>query len=255
MRTLQVAVTGGTGTLGREVVRELAARGHSVRALARRAAVHPVDLTTGEGLAAALEGVEVVIDAANAGPARKRAEAVLVGGTRRLLAAEAQAGVRHHVGVSIVGIDRVPYSYYEVKLAQEAVVRAGSVPWTIVRATEFHALLDWWFSATARFGLLPGAGFPLQPVDPRQVAVVLADTAEAEPSYATTQFAGPEIRTVRELAGEWRKATGRRAAIVPVPLAGATARALRAGGLTNRLAWTGGRDFGEYLSGRAGGAA
>jgi uncharacterized protein YbjT (DUF2867 family) len=83
-----------------------------------------------------------------------------------------------------------------------------------------------------------------------EVAVVLADTAEAEPSLATTQFAGPQVRSLRELAQAWRDATGRRAAIVPLPLFGATARALRDGGLTNRGAWTGRRTFGDWLAGR-----
>jgi uncharacterized protein YbjT (DUF2867 family) len=175
---------------------------------------------------------------------------VLLGGTRRLLAAEAQAGVAHHVGVSIVGVDHVPYPYYEIKLAQESVVRGGGVPWTIVRATQFHTEIDKYLAATARLGVLPGAAFPLQPVDPREVAVVLADTAEAEPSLATTQFAGPQVRSLRELAHAWRDATGRRAAIVPVPLFGATVRALRAGGLTNRGAWTGRRTFGDWLAER-----
>jgi uncharacterized protein YbjT (DUF2867 family) len=248
MVAMLIAVTGGTGTLGREVVRELSERGHDVRALSRRSPEHPVDLTTGEGLDAALAGVEVVVDAANAGPRRKAAEAVLVDGTRRLLAAEARAGVAHHIAVSIVGIDRVPYAYYEVKLAQEAVVRDGGVPWTIVRATQFHTLLDMAFSATARAAILPGAGFPLQPVDPREVAAAIADTAEAEPSRAITQFAGPEVRSMRELAQEWRELTGRRAAIVPVPLAGATGRALRAGELTHPGAWTGRRTFADWLA-------
>jgi uncharacterized protein YbjT (DUF2867 family) len=247
---MRVAVTGGTGTLGREVVRTLVARGHDVRALSRHAAARPVDLTTGEGLAAALEGVDVVIDAANAGPGRRAAENVLLAGTQRLLDAAAQAGVAHHVGVSIIGVDRVPYTYYAVKLAQEAVVRGGRVPWTIVRATQFHTEVDRRFSAAARAGLLPGAEFLLQPVDLREVAVVLADTVEAEPSLAITQFAGPEVRNLRELAQTWRDATGSRAVIVPVPLFGPTARALRAGGLTNRGAWTGRGTFAAYLRDR-----
>jgi uncharacterized protein YbjT (DUF2867 family) len=239
-----IAVTGGSGTVGREVVRELAARGHDVRALSRGSREPQVDLTTGEGLAAALEGADVVVDAANGGPD------VLVDGTRRLLAAERAAGVEHHVGVSIVGVDRVPYRYYDVKLSQEAIVRTSPVPWTIVRATQFHTLLDSVFSATARRGLLPGAAFPLQPVDAREVAVVLADTAEAEASGDTTQFAGPERRTVRELAQTWRLERGRRALLVPIPLPGATGRALRAGELTNGGAWTGRITFGDWLSGR-----
>ena len=247
---MQMAVAGGTGTLGREVVRELEARGHRVRVLSRRSTTHPVDLTTGEGLDAALAGVDGGVDAANARPARQSAEALLIGGTQRLLAAEAQAGVAHHVGVSIVGIDRVPMGYYEVKLAQEAVVSRGAVPWSMVRATQFHALLDWAFRATARAGVVPGAPMPLQPCDPSEVAAVLADTAEAEPSRATTQFAGPEIRTLGELAREWRAITGRRALVVGVPLIGRTGRALRAGGLVHRGAWSGRVRFAAYLRAR-----
>jgi uncharacterized protein YbjT (DUF2867 family) len=244
---MQVVVTGGTGVLGREVVAELARRGHEVRVLARRSPEHPVDLTTGDGLGAALEGVDVVVDASNAGPGRKAAEALLIGGTRRLLVAEQAAGVAHHVGVSIVGIDRVPSGYYRVKLDQEAVVKASPVPWTLVRATQFHSLLDQVFGAMARFGVLPDAAVPMQPVDPHEVAVVLADTAEAEASGATTQFGGPERRTAAELARTWRLETGRRALLVPVPPAGAAGRALRAGALTNPGAWTGRTTFADWL--------
>lgn len=252
---MQVAVTGGTGTIGREVVAELARRGHEVRALSRRSPDHRADLITGDGLAAALEGVEVVVDACNAGPRRKAAERLLVDGTQRLLAAERAAGVRHHVGISIVGIDRVPSGYYGVKLDQEAVVKGSPVPWTIVRATQFHGLLDQVFGALADFRMLPGAAVPLQPVDQREVAVVLADTAEAEASGATTQFVGPECRTAAHLARTWRLETGRRPLLVPVPLAGATGRALRAGALTNPGAWTGRTTFADWLRGQRTAAA
>jgi uncharacterized protein YbjT (DUF2867 family) len=242
-----IAVTGGTGTLGRHVVGELERRGHEVRVLSRKSAEHPADLVTGTGLAAALEGADAVVDASNAGPSRRAAEALLVEGNRRLLAAERAAGVAHHVAVSIVGIDRVPYGYYRVKLAQEAVVRGGPVPWTIVRATQFHQLLALVFERVARFGVLPGAAVPLQPVDPREVAVVLADTVEAEASGEITRYAGPERRLARELAETWRLETGRRALMLPVPLPGAVGRALRAGGLTERGAWTGRTTFAEWL--------
>ena len=247
---MQVAVTGGTGTVGREAVAELSRRGHDVRVLSRRSPEHPVDLITGDGLAAALDGVDVVVDASNARPGRKAAEALLVAGTRRLLVAEQAAGVRHHVGISIVGIDRVPAGYYGVKLAQEAVVKASSVPWTIVRATQFHGMLDHIFRSMARFRVLPGAAVPLQPVDEREVAFVLADTAEAQASGAITQFVGPERRSVAELARTWRLETGRRALLVPVPLVGAAARALRAGALTNSDARTGRTRFADWLRGQ-----
>jgi uncharacterized protein YbjT (DUF2867 family) len=248
MKRMVIAVTGGTGTLGRHVVQELERRGHEVRALSRSSPEHPVDLIAGTGLAAALEGVDAVVDASNAGPSRDAAEALLVEGNRRLLDAERAAGVAHHVGVSIVGIDRVPYGYYQVKLAQEGVVRGGPVPWTIVRATQFHQLVARYFGRMARYRLLPGAAIPLQPVDPCEVAVVLADTAEDEASGEITRYAGPERRLVRELAQTWRLETGRRALVVPVPLPGAIGRALRAGGLTEPGAWTGRMTFAEWLS-------
>jgi uncharacterized protein YbjT (DUF2867 family) len=250
-----LAVAGGTGTVGRELVARLVGQGHTVRVLTRRAGAelpggathHRVDLATGAGLAPALEGVDAVVDAANAGPARKPAEAVLLGGTRRLLEAEAAAGVAHHVGVSVVGIDRVPYGYYAVKLAQEEIVRTGPVAWTIVRATQFFGLLDWAFSATARVGLLPGPALPLQPVDQREVAGVLAATAAGEPLGAITEFAGPEVCSVRDLAATWRAGTAARALVVPVPLPGRAGRALRSGGLTSSAASTGSTTFAAWL--------
>jgi len=130
---MRIAVVGGTGTIGRRIAAVLARDGHEVRALSRSAADYPVDLTTGAGVAGALEDCDVVIDASN-GPPRK-ARAVLVEGSRRMLEIEARARVRHHVCVSIVGIEDVPMGYYRVKVEQERVVENGGVPWTIVRST------------------------------------------------------------------------------------------------------------------------
>ncbi|HWK26657.1 MAG TPA: NAD(P)H-binding protein [Solirubrobacter sp.] len=234
---MDVAIVGGTGTVGAEAARELTARGHRVRVLARTAREFPVDLVTGSGLTRALEGVDVVIDAAQGG------RDVLVGGCARLLAAERAAGVAHHVAISIIGIDRVGGRYYRTKLEQEAAVQAGGVPWTIVRASQFHTLVARAFSASARFGVVPSVPVPLQPVDPREVGRVLAATAEAEPSFAITQFAGPEVVSVRELAHRWRRQTGSHA----VPLRLPVPRTLRSGGLTNPGAWRGQVTFDSWL--------
>ena len=139
-----LAVTGGTGTVGRHVVAELVPAGHAVRVLTRRPPAEgpgehrAVDLTSGEGLDEALAGVDIVIDAANRAKGGKGAAAVLVDGTARLLAAERRAGVAHHVALSIAGIEQVPHGYWAIKLAQERAVRDGGVPWSIVRATQFH---------------------------------------------------------------------------------------------------------------------
>jgi len=235
---MRIAIVGGTGTVGAAAARALRDRGHEVRVLSRHSPDYAVDLRSGTGLEAALAGVDVVIDAAQGG--RK----VLVDGTRRLLRAERDAGVGHHIGVSIVGIDRVGGPYYKLKLAQEAVIREGGVPWTIVRATQFHTLLADGFSKFARLGVLPVVSAPVQPVDPAEVGRALADTAECEPSEAITQFAGPEVISAGELARRWRAATGSHAIPVRLP----ATRSLKAGGLTNPGAWRGCNTFEKWLA-------
>jgi uncharacterized protein YbjT (DUF2867 family) len=235
---MNIAIVGGTGTVGAEAARELIARGHAVRVLSRHASAFPVDLTTGEGLARALDGIDVVVDAANG------SKKVLLAGTERLLRAELDAGVKHHVGVSIVGVDRVGGPYYKLKLAQEAAIRAGGVPWTIVRATQFHTLVAQAFKKAAKVGVLPSISAPLQPVDPCEVGRALADTAESDPSFGITQFAGPEVVSARELARRWRAATGSHAVPVRLP----ATRALKDGGLTNPGAWKGRVTFDAWLA-------
>lgn len=230
---MQIAVVGGTGTLGRQVTTELAGRGHEVRVLSRSSPQFPVDLTSGQGLADALAGCGAVVDASNT---QRQARRVMVDGSARLLAAEQQAGVGHHVCISIVGCDQVSMGYYRVKVDQERVVAQGRVPWTIVRATQFHELVDGFFSAAARYRVLPAPAMPLQPVAAAEVARVLADAAEADPSGGRISVAGPQISSVRELARAWLSATGRPAALLPVPLPGSLGRALRTGALTTRTA-------------------
>jgi uncharacterized protein YbjT (DUF2867 family) len=235
---MNIAIVGGTGTVGAEVARELSARGHTVRVLSRHAPEYPVDLSDGTGLARALAGVSVVVDASQGG------RAVLVDGTARLLAAEREAGVAHHIGVSVVGVDRVGGPYNKAKLDQEAEIARSGVPWTIVRATQFHTLLARTFAASARLGVLPSVTVPLQPVDPREVGRALADTAEAEPSLAITQFAGPEVVSAHELAQRWRESTGSHAVSLRLPVP----HSLRAGGLTNPGAWRGKVTFDAWLA-------
>jgi len=225
---MRIAIVGGTGTLGRHVTDELAGRGHETRVLSRSGA-YPVDLRTGAGLAAALDGCAAVVDASNS---QKNAAEVLVEGSRRLLAAEATAGVGHHVGVSIVGCDQVPIGYYRVKTEQEAVVTGGPVPWTIVAATQFHELVAAALAAAGRWHVLPVPRAQLQTVAARDVARVLADVAAATPARARLQVAGPQILTVRELALIWREVTGTSAVLVPLPVPGRLGRALRSGALT-----------------------
>ncbi|HET9102267.1 MAG TPA: NAD(P)H-binding protein [Solirubrobacteraceae bacterium] len=247
-----IAVLGGTGTLGRLVSAELARRGADVRVLSRTPAAVPggathlrVDLSTGEGLTAALAGVGAVVDAANAS---RRAERVLVDGTRRLLAAEAEAGVGHHVLISIVGCDRVPVSYYKTKVAQEELVCGGPVPWTVLRATQFPQLLDGWFAAAARWRVRPTGAARFQPVDPALVAARLAELALGAPAGRVDDVGGPEVATLSELSAQWARVRGRRGMALRLPSLGRAGRALADGALCTPAGALPGPTFTEWLS-------
>jgi uncharacterized protein YbjT (DUF2867 family) len=249
-----VAIIGGTGTLGRALADVLRARGHDVRVVSRHSPDFPADLTTGEGLDAAVQGCDVVVDASN-GPSSGKAAAVLVDGSRRLLEAEARAGVGHHVCVSIVGIDEVPMAYYKVKVAQERVVEQAAVPWTIVRATQFHDLLAGRLQTAARFRVAPALKARFQPVEVREVAAAVADVALGAPRRGRVNVAGPEVHDLRELGRIWRAATGRRALPVPVPLLGRAWRAMGRGALTCAAPDVRGTiTFAQWLDGSAGAA-
>jgi uncharacterized protein YbjT (DUF2867 family) len=255
---MRIAVIGGTGGLGSLVVAELAARGDEVRAVSRNApapdrlppgAEHArADLASGEGLREALAGIDAVIDASNE---RKRAREVLVEGARRLLDAEAQAGVRHHVAISIVGCDRVPNAYYDAKVAQEQVL-AGSdaVPWSLLRATQFHTLLAGAFEATARRRLRPTGHARLQPIDTAVVARRLAAVVHEQPAGRVPDLAGPQVETLSELAKAWQAHTARRHLLpLRIPSIGKAGRAMRDGALTAPEAANGeGPTFAQWLT-------
>jgi uncharacterized protein YbjT (DUF2867 family) len=250
---MKVAVAGGTGTLGTSVVAELARRGDEVLALSRSApnelpagvAHSRVDLGSHAWLAEALDGVEVLVDAANAAPNRGKE---LVAITRRLLDVAAEAGIRHFVGVSIVGCDRVPISYYKAKVAQEEAIAAGSVGWSLLRASQFHDLLDSGFRAAARWRMLPTGNARLQPVDVRIVAARLAEAAHAEPAGRLPDIAGPEVRTLSGLAGAWRTTERRRLLPLRIPMVGRIGRPLREAALCDPAAAGGGPTFEEWLA-------
>jgi uncharacterized protein YbjT (DUF2867 family) len=246
---VEIAVAGATGSIGSPLADELESRGHNVRRLSRRSATHPVDLTTGSGLADALSGCEVVVDASNAGPNAKQARAVLIEGGRNLLDAAAKAGVVHHVCLSIVGCDKVPMPYYKVKVEQEELVRASGLPVTIVRATQFHTLVAEILGGMSRFGFVPGGSPKLQPADPAEVAAAVADVAEGAPRPAGVSIAGPEVHELGDLARTWKEATGKRRLVMPMLLPPSYGRPLKGGALTeaapdHRCA-TG---FGEWLA-------
>lgn len=250
---MEVAVVGGTGSVGKLVVDELAERGDRIRILGRRTPGDPppgssfrqVDLSTGEGLPDALDGAEVVVDASN--DSSRRAGDVLVEGGRRLLAAEREAGIRHHVAISIVGCDRVPLGYYRVKLAQERVVTDSQVPWSLLRASQFHTLIAYVFEAWERRRAIPTGKALVQPISPEVVAKRLADAVHDGPGGRLPDIAGPEVETLGELAAAWREHSPHRLIPVRLPMVGKLGRALREGGLTDPSAAAGGPTFREWL--------
>ncbi len=173
----------------------------------------------------------MVVDAAN-GASSARGRAVLVDGTRRLLELEARLGITRHVAVSIVGAERVPLAYYRLKVEQERLVAGSPVPWTLLRATQFHEFVDQWLTTAARWRVRPTALLPLQPVAATDVALVLADLAERPATGGRVEVAGPHVRELGSLSREWAAARGRRGVPLRLPLVGAAGRALRDGGLT-----------------------
>jgi len=225
-----ILVTGGTGTLGRAVVRRLLAQGRPVRVLSRTAHTPGEhgwavgDLVTGEGVDAALAGVGSVVHCATSNGKRD------VEATRRLADAAGRAGVSHLLYVSIVGVDRVPLGYYRAKLAAERVAEESGLGWTVLRATQFHDLLLKLLGGLAKSPVLPlPSGFRFQPVDVRDVAERLADLVVAGPSGRVADVGGPEVRRLDDLARAYLRARGIRRPLLPVRIPGATARAYRAG--------------------------
>ena len=216
----RVLVTGGTGMLGRRLVPQLVDRGHTVRVLSRHATggdgveAAPGDVQDAERVREAVRDVDTVVHAAS--NPRRNAKRVEVTGTRNVIDAVGGSGV-HVIYVSIVGVDRNRFFYYKAKWAAEQVVEASSVPWTIQRATQFHDLLEQFLSYPV-FIKTPNLAF--QVVDAGDVAARLVDLVEAGPSGRASDFGGPEVLKIQDLAEARRRITGRRARLVSAPRVG-----------------------------------
>jgi uncharacterized protein YbjT (DUF2867 family) len=248
---IAVLVTGASGTLGSAVLPRLEKQGYAVRPMSRapRDGWAAADLRTGDGLAAAVRGVDVIVHLASA-PGRARQTDVA--GTRRLLEAAGAAGVRHVLYVSINGIDRVPYRYYQEKLDTEEIVRAGGVPFTILRAAQFHPFVEMLLAVSSKLGpLIVDPTWRVQPVAVEDVADRIADLIALPATGETTEFAGPQVLTFDELARTWLEARGSKRPIWRLRFPGRMSRAIRAGGLTSRQTPAGVRTWRDYLTGRS----
>ncbi|HEX5730010.1 SDR family oxidoreductase [Microbacterium sp.] len=244
---MRIAVAGGTGQVGAHVVAAARARGHDVVVLARSTGV---DLVTGAGVAAALAGADAVLDVVSVTTlGAAESIAFFEGTTRTLLAAEAEAGVGHHLALSIVGIERAPEGYYAGKLAQERLVEAGATPWTILRATQFHEFARQIY-ARARIGPFHVAPkMRTQPIAAREVGGHLVTLAEAGPAGRSRDLAGPREESLVEMVRGYARARGSRAWIPAIPLPGASGRAQRDGSLLpNPDALLGTQTYADWLA-------
>jgi uncharacterized protein YbjT (DUF2867 family) len=215
---MKIVVIGGTGLIGKKVVTNLRQHGHEVVAASPSSGVNTV---TGEGLAQALAGAQVVVDVANAPSWEDNAVlAFFETSGRNLLAAEAAAGVGHHVALSVVGTDRLLASgYFRAKMAQEKLIKASPIPYTIVRATQFFEFVGE-IAKSATEGQtvrLPPA--LMQPIAADDVAAAVADVALTEPLNGTFELAGPERIRQDDLVRQFLTATGDARTVITDPKA------------------------------------
>ncbi len=255
---MNVLVTGGAGQLGSDVVAVLRENGHRARIFSRRPREGDDwaqgELATGAGIDAALDGMDAAIHAASATRDPRRGQATDVEGTRNLVDGAARAHIEHFVHVSIVGVDRVASTYYRAKLGAEQVVRQATIPWSILRATQFHSYIEF---LIGRFNRLPffvtvPFAWQFQPVDVRDVANRLVGVVAGNPSGMLADFGGPEVRHLNTLAASWREATRSRKRLVNLPLPTTFSRQIAQGGLLCPDHRDGKTTFEEYLVRRYG---
>lgn len=222
-------MAGATGAAGREVIAAAHDAGHSTVPLSRHGGV---DLTTGSGLHRLLDGVDAVIDVTSTSTvSAKVASEFFETVTRRLHAVEIDLGIRHHLALSIVGIDQAAYGYYAAKLHHEQVLADSTVPWTLLRATQFHEFTE---QTVQRFGFGPVVVVPTlrsQTVAAREVAERLVDLACGEPVGRATDLAGPEPLRMAAGVRALLQHRGSRRKVLELPVPGGMGRAMRHGAL------------------------
>src|SRR5215471_8218740 len=234
----KVLVTGGAGMLGREVVTQLTATGSGVRMMSRKRRPPNVlsttewaqaDLETGQGVADVVAGIDVVVHAASS-PFRHTRQ-IDVDGTRFLLEQARAAGVAHVIYISIVGIDRIPYDYYRAKLDAEELVQKSGIHWSILRATQFHYLVDLFFQAATKLPLvtLLPTDLQCQSTAESEVASRLCEIAVAGPGGRLPDLGGPEVLTAGEMVQSWLNLRGMHRRVLPLHVPGKVAQGFRCG--------------------------
>lgn len=260
--TAPVLVTGGTGTLGRLVVARLRGAGCHVRVLSRRRrdakdGIEFVtgDLATGGEIEAAVDGTGIIVHCAGSSKGDEEK-------TRNLVRAASRAGAPHLVYISVIGADRIPivsrvdramFGYFGSKLAAERVVADSGLPFTTLRAAQFHDLILTMAQQMAKLPVIPvPAGFRFQPVDTGEVAARLTELALGKPAGLVPDLGGPRVYRIADLLRGYLRATHRHRAVVPVRLPGKAARAVRAGANLAPEQAVGHRTWEDFLTERVG---
>jgi uncharacterized protein YbjT (DUF2867 family) len=214
---MKIVVIGGTGLTGSKTVATLRRHGHEVVAASPKNGINTI---TGEGLKAAMAGAQVVIDLANSPSYEDKAvlEFFETSG-RNLLAAEGAAGVRHHVALSIVGIDRTNNGYFRAKVAQEKLIKTSGIPYTIIRSTQFLEFLGGIADSSANGNVVRLPPCLFQPIAADDVAMVVADVVPAAPRNGIVEIAGPERAPLNEIVARYLKAVGDPREVVTDPKA------------------------------------
>jgi uncharacterized protein YbjT (DUF2867 family) len=253
-----ILITGGTGTLGSHVVPRLRDEGGAVRVLSRRS-LEPADgieyvsgdLATGQGIDAAVEGAEVIVHLAGSGTGDADK-------AQHLMRAASRVGVRHVVYISVVGADTIPvvsgvdramFGYYASKYAAERIVADSGLPWTTLRATQFHDLTLTTVRAMAKLPVVPvPSGWRFQPIDSSEVAGRLVELALGQPAGLVSPMGGPRVHDMADLVRSYLHASGRRRPIMRVPLPGKAAAAFRGGANLALDHTVGERTWEEFLA-------
>ncbi|MNS66096.1 NmrA-like family protein [compost metagenome] len=215
---MKIVVIGGTGLIGKKVVARVAAQGHDVLAASPGTGVNTL---TGEGLAQALAGAQVVVDVANSPLFEDQAVLHFFETSgRNLAAAEKEAGVAHHVALSVVGTDKLEQSgYFRAKIAQEALIRQAGIPYTIVRSTQFLEFLGGIAQSAGQVDTIRLTPALIQPIASDDVAHAVADAALAAPINGMIDIAGPERFRLSDLVQRYLQATGDKRTVVADPAA------------------------------------
>jgi len=244
---MRIAIAGGTGMVGRHITAAARRRGHEVAVLSRS---RGVDVLSGEGLDAALEGADVVIDALNhMSQNARRATEFFTTTSRNLLEAEERTGARHHIVLSIVGLEAADAGYYAAKLAQERQVEASALPHTIARAAQFHEFAGQVITLTTLGPLTLAPRLLARPVAAREVGEHLVDIAEDGPARRAPDLVGPQEETLAEMIRRQYAHDGISRRVVELRLPGTYGRGIASGALRGdpETARIGTMTFDEWL--------